>query len=57
MPPFSTKTDKPKDTKKAVSRLLKYIWKFRFLAVTAVLLSVFSNIFALVCDQSFRVMR
>lgn len=48
MPPFSTKTDKPKDTKKAVRRLLKYIWNFKFLAVTAVLLSVFSNIFALV---------
>lgn len=47
MPPFSTKTDKPKDAKGAVRRLVKYMFKYRALTAAAVVLSVFSNIFAL----------
>lgn len=47
MPPFSTKTDKPKDAKGTVRRIIKYILKYKALTATAVFLAVFSNIFSL----------
>lgn len=47
MPPFSTKTDKPKDAKGTVRRIIKYILKYKELTATAVFLAVFSNIFSL----------
>lgn len=48
MPPFSTKTDKPKDAKGALRRLVKYILGYRWLTAAAVFLAVFSSIFALI---------
>lgn len=43
----SRPAQKPKDTKKTLLRLWGYIWKYKWLALLAVILTVSSNLFAL----------
>lgn len=48
MPPISTKTDKPRDAKKAVIRIMSYLASSRMLLVCAVVLSLAGNVLALI---------
>lgn len=48
MPPISSKTEKPKDTKKTVRRLTAYLLRYRYALLLALLLSVGGNLLALV---------
>jgi len=48
MPPISTKTDKPKDTKGSLKRLLSYMLEHKIGLVCAVFLSLGGNVLALV---------
>ena len=43
MPPLSSKTDKPKDTKGTLLRLLSYLGRYRLAILGGVLLSVLAN--------------
>ena len=48
MPPISTKTEKPRDAKKAVTRIMSYLASSRALLACAVLLAIAGNILALI---------
>ncbi len=48
MPPLSTKTEKPKDTKKTMRRLAVYLLRYRVGLLLALLFSVGANLLALV---------
>ena len=48
MPPLSSKTDKPKDTKGTLIRLLGYLGRYRLGIFAGVILSLTANIFALI---------
>ncbi len=48
MPPLSTKTEKPKDTKGSLLRLLSYLSRFRFAIALCLVLSLAGNLFALI---------
>ncbi len=47
MPPLSSKTDKPKDTKGTALRLLSYLSRYRLALLLCLLLSVAGNLFSL----------
>ncbi|HKL99688.1 MAG TPA: ABC transporter ATP-binding protein [Mobilitalea sp.] len=44
---MSDKTDKPKDTRYVLGRLLNYIYSYKWLLVLAIILTIASNLFAL----------
>ncbi|MBE5937367.1 MAG: ABC transporter ATP-binding protein [Lachnospiraceae bacterium] len=48
MPPISTKTDKPRNTKKALGRIMTYISSCKVLFIIAVILAVAGNVLALI---------
>ena len=48
MPPLSTKTDKPKDTKGTLLRLLSYLGRYKIFILCGVLLSLAANILSLI---------